>query len=149
MKKSLILFCLSVLVSAGTQVQAQTQKHKTVRSEVKVTGAAGAENYAEIKFDTVRVNLGKFAGSTPVRKCKYTFTNTGSAPLIINQAIASCGCTVPNYSKQPVKPGERGIIEVTYDGTGKIPGHFLKTITIRSNARNEVVRLSLEGTMTD
>lgn len=146
MKRTFIVLCLTLCVSVG--VQAQIQKQKTVRSEVKVTGA-GAENYAEIKFDTLRVNLGKFPSSSPVRKCQYTFTNVGSAPLIINQAIASCGCTVPNYSKQPIKPGERGVIDVTYDGTDKIAGHFLKTITIRSNAKNEVVRLSLEGTMTE
>ena len=146
MKRLLIVLFMALCVSAG--VQAQIQKQKTVRSELKVTGA-GAENYAEIKFDTLRVNLGKFPSSSPVRKCKYTFTNVGSAPLIINQAIASCGCTVPNYSKQPIKPGESGVIDVTYDGTDKIAGHFLKTITIRSNARNEVVRLTLEGTMTE
>lgn len=107
------------------------------------------DSYAEIKFDTLRINVGKFPESDPVRKGTFTFTNTGTAPLIIHQALASCGCTVPNYSKAPVKPGETGKIDVTYNGTGKFVGRFQKTITIRSNARNEVVRLTIEGEMTE
>ena len=77
-----------------------------------------------------------------------TITNTGDAPLVINQAFASCGCTVPTYTKDPVKPGEKGKIEVTYNGKGKVAGHFSKTITVRSNAKTEIVRLTIEGTMT-
>lgn len=107
------------------------------------------DNYAEIQFDTLRINVGKFPESDPIRKCTFNFTNTGTAPLIIHQAFASCGCTVPNYSKAPVKPGETGKIDITYNGTGKFVGRFQKTITIRSNARNEVVRLIVEGEMTE
>ena len=66
---------------------------------------------------------------------------------MIHQAIATCGCTVPTYTKEPVKPGEKGVIDVTYDGKDKFPGHFQKTITVRSNAINEVVRLTIEGMM--
>jgi hypothetical protein len=80
-------------------------------------------------------------------KCTFTFTNTGDKPLVINQAVASCGCTVPTYTKTPVQPGESGTINVTYNGTGKFPGHFRKTITIRSNAKTEMVRLTIEGNM--
>ncbi len=107
------------------------------------------ENYAEIKFDTLKCNLGVFSVKEPVRTCVFKFTNTGTAPLVIHQALASCGCTVPTFTKTPIKAGEKGQVDVTYNGTGKFPGHFQKTITVRSNARNEVVRLIIEGEMTE
>ena len=127
--------------------QAQTQTQKVSTSEVKVTGATKAENYAEIKFDTLRHNFGKFSKNDPIVKCSFRFTNTGTAPLVIHQAFASCGCTVPTFTKEPIKPGEKGNIDVTYNGTDKFPGRFQKTITIRSNAISEVVRLIIEGEM--
>ena len=102
---------------------------------------------AQIKFDKTAHDFGKFSEEDPIVKCTFTFTNTGDKPLVINQAVASCGCTVPTYTKTPVQPGESGTINVTYNGTGKFPGHFRKTITIRSNAKTEMVRLTIEGNM--
>ena len=144
MKKLLIMaFCLLTVQMA----EAQTQKQKVSTSEVKVTGVTKAENYAEIKFDTLRHNFGKFSKNDPIVKCSFRFINTGTAPLVIHQAFASCGCTVPTLTKEPIKPGEKGVIDVTYNGTDKFPGHFQKTITIRSNAISEVTRLIIEGDM--
>ncbi len=136
-------FCLLTVSMA----QAQTQKQKVSTSEVKVTGVTKAENYAEIKFDTLRHNFGKFSKNDPIVKCSFKFKNTGTAPLVIHQAFASCGCTVPTFTKEPIKPGESGVIDVTYNGTDKFPGHFQKTVTVRSNAVSEVTRLIIEGDM--
>ena len=136
-------FCLLTVSMA----QAQTQKQKVSTSEVKVTGVTKAQNYAEIKFDTLRHNFGKFSKNDPIVKCSFKFTNTGTAPLVIHQAFASCGCTVPTFTKEPIKPGESGVIDVTYNGTDKFPGHFQKTVTVRSNAVSEVTRLIIEGDM--
>ena len=83
---------------------------------------AAAQKQAEIKFDKKSHNFGKFSEQNSVQKCTFTFTNVGDAPLVINQAVASCGCTVPQYTKAPIAPGEKGTIEVTYNGAGKIPG---------------------------
>ena len=144
MKKLLIMaFCLLSVSMA----EAQTQKQKVSTSEVKVTGVTKAENYAEIKFDTLRHNFGKFSKNDPIVKCSFKFKNTGTAPLVIHQAFASCGCTVPTFTKEPIKPGETGVIDVTYNGTDKFPGHFQKTVTVRSNAVSEVTRLIIEGDM--
>ena len=102
---------------------------------------------AKIKFDKTSYDFGKFSEVTPVQKCTFTFTNVGNAPLIVNQAVASCGCTVPKYTKKPVAPGEKGTVNVTYNGKGRFPGHFKKTITIRTNGEPGMVRLYIEGTM--
>ena len=108
-----------------------------------VTFAAGE---AEIKFEKTSHNFGSFPETEKVT-CTFKFTNTGDNMLVIHQAIASCGCTVPQYPKQPIKPGESGEIKVTYDGSGKFPGHFKKSITLRTNAKQEIVRLYIEGYM--
>ena len=142
MKKTLLIgamLCSTLLISAFVSAPAES-----------ATGVeASKDNYAEIKFDTLKCNLGTFSVKEPVRKCTFHFTNVGTAPLVIHQALASCGCTVPTFTKTPIKAGEKGQVDVTYNGTGKFPGHFQKTITVRSNARNEVVRLIIEGEMTE
>ena len=107
---------------------------------------AFAAGEAEIKFDKTSHNFGSVPESQKVT-CTFKFTNTGDNLLVIHQAIASCGCTVPKYSKEPIKPGESGEITVTYNGAGKFPGHFKKSITIRTNAKQEIIRLYIEGDM--
>ncbi len=110
---------------------------------------AMAQKPAEIKFDKLTHNFGTFSEKSPVVTCVFTYTNVGESPLIVNQAVASCGCTVPEYTKTPVQPGEKGEIKVTYNGTGKFPGHFKKSITIRTNGAVEMTRLYIEGDMTE
>ncbi len=108
-----------------------------------------AQNQAEIKFDKVTQDLGTFSVKSPVKTATFTFTNVGNAPLVLNQVVASCGCTVPRYDKKPVAPGQKGTITVTYNGTGKFAGHFKKSITVRSNGKIEMTRLYIEGIMTE
>ncbi len=103
---------------------------------------------ASIVFDKTTQDLGTFSEDDPIVKCTFTFTNEGNAPLVIHQAIASCGCTVPTYTRMPVKPGEKGKMEVTYNGSGKYPGRFKKSITVRTNAKEPMVKLYITGVMT-
>ena len=111
--------------------------------------AMAQQNQASIKFDKMIHNFGTFSEDQPTQKCVFTFTNVGTAPLIINQAVASCGCTIPSYTKAPIKPGEKGEKKVTYNGTGAFPGHFKKTITVRTNGVTELTRLYIEGVMSE
>ena len=110
-------------------------------------GIISVSTQAEIKFEKLTHDFGTFSESAPVVTCTFNYTNTGDKPLVINQAVASCGCTVPEYTKEPVQPGQKGTIKVTYNGTGKFPGHFKKSITIRTNGKVEMTRLYIEGTM--
>ena len=111
--------------------------------------ATMAQKQADIKFDKLMHDFGKFSEKEPVVSCVFSFTNTGDAPLVINQAMPSCGCTVPEFTKQPIQPGEKGEIKVTYNGQGKFPGHFKKSITVRTNAKVEMTHLYIEGEMTE
>lgn len=114
-----------------------------------LSGITFASAQAEIRFDKVSVDFGTFPEANPVKKTTFTFTNVGNQPLVINQVVASCGCTVPKYDKRPIAPGQKGSIDVTYNGKGKFPGHFKKSITVRSNGKVEMTRLYIEGDMTE
>ncbi|MDE5987211.1 MAG: DUF1573 domain-containing protein [Prevotella sp.] len=108
-----------------------------------------ASAQAKIKFEKTVHNFGQFSEADAKQSCAFTFTNAGDKPLVINQAVASCGCTVPTYTKTPVLPGEKGELKIMYNGAGRFPGHFKKTITVRTNGTPEVVRLYIEGDMTE
>ena len=85
----------------------------------------------------------------PVQKCTFKFTNVGDAKLVINTVHASCGCTVADYPKDFIAPGASGEITVTYNGTGKMPGPFKKSIQVFSNSKEDLTRLFIQGQMTD
>ena len=71
-----------------------------------------AQKPAEIKFDKLTHDFGTFSEKNPVVSCTFTFTNVGETNLVINQAVASCGCTVPEYSKEPIPAGGKGTFQV-------------------------------------
>lgn len=77
----------------------------------------------------------------------FKFKNSGTAPLIITNARASCGCTVPNYPKEPVEPGEEGLIDVLFNSSGK-SGTFNKSVTIQANTQPAVKVLKITGRIT-
>lgn len=106
----------------------------------------GLQAQAVLKADKTSHNFGKFTEDTPV-SCVFVFTNVGDEPLVIQQAMSTCGCTVANYTKTPIQPGEKGELHVTYNGKGKYPGHFKKSISVRSNASNSLARFYIEGDM--
>ena len=95
-----------------------------------------------MKFETETIDYGTVVqGADPLRK--FYFTNTGSEPLIIKKAQGSCGCTIPTYPKEPIMPGQKGVIEVRYD-TQRI-GSFAKTVTITTNAAEENKVINIKG----
>ena len=100
-----------------------------------------------ISFEKTSHNFGTFSEANATQKCTFTFTNTGDKPLTISQAHASCGCTVPQFSKAPIPPGGKGKIYVTYNGKGRAGGQFRKVITVVSSASNSLARIYVEGTI--
>lgn len=94
------------------------------------------EAFAKMTFTATTVDYGIISkGSEPTRT--FNFKNTGNAPLLITDAKASCGCTVPTFPKDAIMPGESSTITVRYD-TNRI-GVISKSITITSNADEPVV----------
>jgi hypothetical protein len=118
-----------------------------VLASALVLGTASAAAQAVITFKQTTHNFGKFAEDKE-QAYEFVYTNTGDKPLVIEQTVASCGCTVPTYTQEPVAPGKTGKIKVVYNGRGKFPGHFQKSISVRSNASNSLERIYIEGDMT-
>jgi len=104
--------------------------------------AATSDKVGEFTFVTEEIDYGKIEqNSDGVRAFK--FTNTGDAPIVITNAKGSCGCTVPTYSKNVIKPGETGEISVKY-ATNRL-GAFTKTVTLTSNASEATKVLRIKG----
>ena len=108
---------------------------------------AEAKKKPQIQFEQTTIDLGTFSDPTQVHKVVFKFKNVGKAKLVINYVNTSCGCTVAEYTRKPIKPGKKGIVTVTYDGQYTEAGYFHKTITVVTNSwRKAVERLYLEGT---
>lgn len=97
-------------------------------------GSSGADNarMAKITFIKEEHDFGIIKDGEKVF-WNFRFTNTGNAPLILNRVKADCGCTVPDYPKTPIAPGEEGKIKVTFDTKGR-PGRNVKKVTVLSNS---------------
>ncbi len=100
-----------------------------------------------LEFKELKHDFGTIAEDGGKVSHTFEFTNTGATPLVISNVRASCGCTTPNWTKEPVEPGQKGIVTATYNPMGR-PGGFNKTITVTSNASNETVRLTISGNVT-
>lgn len=104
--------------------------------------APKSSNGPKMVFEKTDVDYGEIKkGSDRVRKA--TFINKGNEPLIIKNARGSCGCTVPTWPKEPIMPGETGVIEINYD-TQRV-GPINKTVTIQTNEGDEEQKLFIKG----
>lgn len=92
-----------------------------------------------IKFDKESYDFGTIKDGDVVEHV-YTFKNTGSHPLIIDEVVATCGCTVPAYTKTPVAPGAKGEIAISFNSKGRA-GNVDKNIILKSNAQEESIPL--------
>jgi hypothetical protein len=122
MKKLIIsLVAVTLLFSACQQSGNGTTAGNTT---------AGSDGPA-MKFEKESHDFGKIKVGDII-SYDFKFTNTGKSPLIITDGYASCGCTKPMWPKTPVKPGDKGVIHVTFDSKGKM-GLQDKVITITAN----------------
>jgi len=113
---------------------------------VCTTAFAQETSKAEFKFEKETHDFGKIPQGKPVTHV-FTFTNVGTDPIIISEVKPSCGCSVAEFTKTPVKPGETGTISVTYNAAAKQP--FTKSFTVRSNTKTPVKTLYIKGEVTD
>lgn len=106
----------------------------------------------ELTFEETDFNFGFFDQDHAKLTHYFKFTNTGDENLIITNAYATCNCTVPEYPKYEIEPGQTDSIKVNYDGTTKRPGVFRKIVTLDYNAKkaeNAFARVTITGEMTD
>lgn len=85
-----------------------------------------------ISWTETEHNFGTFKEEVGLQTAKFEFANTGNEPLYVTNVRASCGCTATDYSKEPVQPGGKGFVSVSYNSTGR-PGKFNKSVTVTTN----------------
>ena len=114
---------------------------------VLLTGLAFGQSSANAKFDRKEHNFGTIKEEIGSVVTQFEFTNTGKSPLIINRVRASCGCTTPAFTKEPILPGKKGTIDVKYSTVAR-PGNFRKNITVYTNVPDSVYVLTISGRVT-
>ncbi len=124
--KNLVLFAMALLMSLSVLAQ---QKN------------------ANISWDKTTHDFGTFKEEKGPQTCTFNFTNTGNEPLVISNVKASCGCTTPEWTKEPVMPGQKGYVKATYDPTNR-PGKFDKSITVTTNTEQPNTILRITGDVT-
>ncbi|MEG0948583.1 MAG: DUF1573 domain-containing protein [Bacteroidales bacterium] len=102
------------------------------------------DKQAAITFTQTTHDFGTFDEEKGKVTTEFEFTNTGKAPLLITRTAASCGCTTPEYPKEPIAPGKKGKIKVTYNAKGR-PGVFQKTVYVFANTDPEKSTLIIKG----
>jgi len=125
MKKSLVIMVMVFLASLSIQAQ---EKPATPQDS--------------IVFENTIHDYGTINQSSD-GTCEFKFTNKGKSPILLSNVHASCGCTVPEWPKEPILPGKTNSIKVKYN-TANV-GSFGKTITVSSNAVNSSVILTIKG----
>ncbi|WP_437918831.1 DUF1573 domain-containing protein [Sphingobacterium sp. LRF_L2] len=96
----------------------------------------------EFKFESETHDYGSIPQNKPA-SYDFKFSNTGDAPIIITEVKPSCGCSVAEFTRTPIKPGESGTITVTYNAAAK--GPFTKQFTVKSNTKTPVKTLTVKG----
>ncbi len=155
------LLLLGFVITIGCETKGGDQSDKIAQLEEKLARLEAAQpvpsnvqtvensdpsslgqfEFGEIEHDFGTIDEGK------VIEHVFNFTNNGQAPLVISNITASCGCTTPDWTKTPVKPGDSGFVKVIFNSTAKT-GTQSPTVTIQANTNPNITRLRLKGDVT-
>jgi hypothetical protein len=98
-----------------------------------------------LKFKQEKHDFGTITEGT-VATYSFEFTNTGKTPVVISNVQPSCGCTTPEWTREPVMPGKTGKVTASYNSAGR-PGNFNKTVTVMNNGQMSQIVLSIQGSV--
>ena len=142
----LVLITVSFLTSCkdATNITAKIKKENLVNAmsrDLEIKKGAASISFDKKEYDFGTVNEGDIVETS------YLVTNSGKTDLVITNAQASCGCTVPVWPKNPIKPGATGEVKVKFNTSGK-PNRQQKTITLTTNTESGREVLTLKGSVT-
>lgn len=144
MQKLSLLFMITLLVAVSCNEAGNNDKRLPASIITNPNSARGSdENSAlpQITFEKTVHDFGRLISGEKV-SYSFKFKNTGKGLLLISKVSSSCGCTVPKYPTDPIKPGEEGYITVTFDSTGRM-GVQTKTVTVLCNTQPNTVQLTV------
>ncbi|MEY3646516.1 MAG: hypothetical protein RL127_1224 [Bacteroidota bacterium] len=104
------------------------------------SNAQGAIHFKSEKHDFGKIKEGTQASYS------FEFTNTGKTPVVISNVQPSCGCTTPEWTREPIMPGKTGKVTASYNSAGR-PGNFNKTITVVNNGEVSQIILTIQGSV--
>lgn len=119
--KKIIFICMSLLLAIGS-----------ISAQAVISADQASHDFGEIKEADGKVTH------------TFQISNTGDQPLVITRVIASCGCTTPEWTKEPIAAGGKGTISITFDPKNR-PGPFAKTVSVYSNGKTGSFILTIRG----
>ncbi|MEY4876141.1 MAG: hypothetical protein RI955_1566 [Bacteroidota bacterium] len=143
--KAAVAAPVKAATSAPATVNIPAQQIATPAGAPTTPQPAANPNAAELKFKIEKHDFGTVPEG-PQAKFDFEFTNDGKEPLILSNVQASCGCTTPEWPKEPILPGKSAKVTAIYNTQGR-PGQFTKSITVSSNAKTPSVVLMISGTV--
>jgi hypothetical protein len=120
-----------------------TNAGKLVKNPVSLAGNADAAQMPVIHFDKTVHDFGRVLAGEKI-SYSFKFRNTGKSDLLITKVSASCGCTVPEWPKTPIAPGEEGYITVTFNTSGR-KGLQHKSVTVLANTNPNTTILNIQA----
>ena len=141
----LLKYILLIPVCTGLFFCINIQAEKLPKSIIVPENFAPTETGTSVAFDKYKHDFGTIRESDGKISAVFTFINLGDSPLIITKVAASCGCTTPEWTREPVAPGGQGYIKAVYDPTNHIYV-FNKSLTVYSNGNPSKIALSIQGT---
>lgn len=145
-KKTVGLLAIASLVLTVSCKENASSKVSETTTEVVATASEKEGKEPVMTFEEKEFDFGTIKEGDKVEHI-FTFKNTGASDLVIADAKGSCGCTVPDYKKDPIKPGETSTMKVTFDSAGK-PGPQQKTVTIAANTATGSELLTIKANVT-
>ena len=143
---TLALVVTLALVSCKKEAEAKKELQENIVNPQNDTLSSVANpdgKFAKMEFSAPEHDFGTINGEDKVETV-FTFTNTGETDLVISKATGSCGCTVPEYPKEPIAPGQKGDIKVSFNPKGK-NGMQNKTVTLTANTEAGVEKLTIKA----
>lgn len=138
--KSIFFACL--LATACSSNKSDKLDPSLINNPISADGSKPS-NLPNIKFDATSFDFGNMTQGE-IRSTEFNFENTGESDLVISDAKGSCGCTVPVFPKEPIKPGAKATIKVTFNSDGK-SGIQNKTVTLITNCIPSTKFLSIKA----
>lgn len=124
--------------NAEAAAQSEMNSESVAQGEMNAQSVPG--KYPVMTFDQTEYDFGRIAQGTNVEHL-FTFTNTGEAPLVLSDAKASCGCTVPTFTKDPIPPGGKGEMLVKFNGSGQNQRSIPVNVTANTEKGTERVTI--------
>lgn len=143
MRNLIVIFILVLFATAITSCihpDGQEITSDAINNSNSASGKGDTTSFPKFSFVSTEHDFGKIVDGVKV-SFKYKFTNVGGSPIIISSVKTSCGCTASNWTKEPVSPGESGVVELTFDSSNRL-GPNQKTATVIANTQPNTLSLS-------